>query len=163
MAGLRRVLVLSAVVASLVVGDQRSSAADLPRLDIASRQVLNVVASLLPDDRADRGQRLYQSNCASCHGGSQGGNASDYPPRHNAVGHTWQHADCDLVQIVRNGPGPSLNTGRFVAPGLQMPAFRDRLTVEEIADILAHIKTFWTDEQRAAQAATTAAACASSS
>ncbi len=152
-------LVVIAVVASLIVGDQRSSAADLPRFDVAARDALNAIASLLPpSDRIARGQRLYQSNCASCHGGSQGGNASDYPPRHNAVGHTWQHADCDLEQIVRNGPAPS-EAGRFFAPGLQMPAFRDRLTDDEIGDVLAYIKTFWTDDQRAAQAATTARVC----
>lgn len=160
MAGLRRVLVVSAVAALLLAGDQRSSAAELPRLDIAAREALSGVASLLPlADRTSRGQRVYQSNCASCHGGSQGGNASDYPPRHSAIGHTWQHADCDLARMVRNGPGPSVNTGRFVAPGLQMPAFRDRLNEDEIADVLAYIKTFWTDEQRAAQAATTLRVC----
>jgi len=39
------------------------------------------------------GQTLYAANCDSCHGGRTGGSMMDYPPRHNASGHTWHHPD----------------------------------------------------------------------
>lgn len=43
-----------------------------------------------------RGRTIYAANCASCHGGLTGGTMMDYPPRHNANGHTWHHPDCQL-------------------------------------------------------------------
>lgn len=149
----------------LLTSDQRSSAAALPRIDLAVREALFSLAGALPAfDRVAQGQRLYQANCASCHGGSAGGSVNDYPPRHNANGHTWHHGDCELEQIARNGPSPiatadRASTGATIPPGMQMPAFRDRLSDDEIKAILSYIKTLWTDEQRAAQAATTARVC----
>jgi mono/diheme cytochrome c family protein len=41
----------------------------------------------------------------------------------------------------------------------RMPAFADKLSEEEIEAILAYIKTWWTDEQRNAQAQMTEALC----
>jgi mono/diheme cytochrome c family protein len=40
-----------------------------------------------------------------------------------------------------------------------MPAFRDRLTDDEIRAALAHIKTWWTDQQRQVQSEVTGQAC----
>jgi mono/diheme cytochrome c family protein len=58
-----------------------------------------------PDELA-RGAELYQAHCVACHGGPTGGSISDIPPRHNAQGHTYHHADCDLVDIVNDGLPP---------------------------------------------------------
>jgi hypothetical protein len=57
-------------------------------------------------DELARGAELYQAHCVTCHGGPTGGSTSDIPPRHNAEGHTWHHADCDLVDIVNDGLPP---------------------------------------------------------
>ena len=108
------------------------------------------------DQREGRGAALYQANCATCHGGATGGDIADIPPRHNAEGHTWHHPDCELIQIVRDGMPRR--------PGLPddaptMPAFRDRLTDDEIRAALAHIKTWWTDQQRQVQSEVTGQAC----
>jgi mono/diheme cytochrome c family protein len=40
-----------------------------------------------------------------------------------------------------------------------MPAFAGQLSEQEVEAILAYIKTWWTDEQRAAQARVTEANC----
>jgi mono/diheme cytochrome c family protein len=40
-----------------------------------------------------------------------------------------------------------------------MPAFAGELTEAEVEAILAYIKTWWTDEQRASQAAVTQTNC----
>lgn len=126
--------------------------------------VAGVVAALAvacgDGDTADpevlaRGERLYAASCIQCHGGPTGGHISDIPPPHNAEGHTWHHADCDLVDIVLDGLPPRAGA----SGGDIMPAFRGRLSEDDVEAILAYIKTWWTDEQRRSQAEVTAAVC----
>lgn len=98
----------------------------------------------------DEGKALYATYCFQCHGGETGGKLRDIPPPHNANGHTWHHPDQQLTQIILEGLS-------FSAPDQpKMPAFRDRLTVEQVQAILAYIKTWWTPEQRSTQATVTA-------
>lgn len=110
-----------------------------------------------------RGERLYQTWCQTCHGGATGGQMMDIPPRHNANGHTWHHPDCQLADIVLNGSGEMgemmrrmMGVGENVP---RMPAFRDKLTKDDVVAILAYIKTWWTDRQREFQARVTKEAC----
>lgn len=111
----------------------------------------------------ERGAELYAAHCQTCHGGATGGSMMDIPPPHNANGHTWHHPDCQLVEIVRSGSGAMGEMMRRMmgvpesAP--RMPAFRDTLSDEDVAAILAYIKTWWTAEQRAAQAQVTRQRC----
>lgn len=109
-----------------------------------------------------RGAQLYQANCASCHGGAEGGGMMDYPPRHNANGHTWHHPDCELKETIRTGGGPMVEMMRrmMAPPGAPtMPAFAAKLSDEEIDLVLEHIKSWWTPAQRAAQAEWTQQGC----
>ena len=110
-----------------------------------------------------RGEVLYNSNCVSCHGGPTGGGMMDYPPRHNANGHTWHHPDCELKQIVREGSDAMTDMMReMMAPpnAPRMQAFKDRLSDDEIDAVLAFIKTLWTPAQREVQAEVTSESCA---
>ncbi len=110
-----------------------------------------------------RGEEIYTARCARCHGGSDGGTMMDYPPRHNANGHTWHHPDCELTQIVREGGDAMTDAMReMMAPpnSPRMQAFKDRLSAEEIAAVLAYIKTMWTAEERDVQAKITQQECA---
>jgi mono/diheme cytochrome c family protein len=66
-------------------------------------------------------------------------------PPHDASGHTWHHPDDLLAQIVREG-------GVVYMADSNMPGYGEQLTDDDIAAVLAHIKTWWTDEQRAFQA-----------
>ena len=102
-------------------------------------------AALLP-----RGAQLYGTYCLACHGGASGGQMKDIPPRHNGNGHTWDHPDCQLVDTVLSGSGET-------AP--RMPAFTGQLTADDVKAILAHIKTWWTEEERQAQARLTQRQC----
>ncbi|MGH2377976.1 MAG: c-type cytochrome [Candidatus Limnocylindria bacterium] len=114
------------------------------------------------DPLAGRGEALYQANCASCHGGPTGGAMMDYPPRHNASGHTWHHPDCELREVILTGTSPMIEMMRdmMAPPGAPtMPAWRDRLGDDEVDAVLAYIKTMWTDQQRAAQEDATREAC----
>jgi mono/diheme cytochrome c family protein len=112
-----------------------------------------------------RGATIYQAQCAGCHGGSNGGQVSDVPPKHNANGHTWQHSDCDLLLAIRQGNSATLlrDHARTAPPpqASPMPAFVGRLEDDEIRDVIAYIRTLWTDEQRASQRQLTKERCAS--
>lgn len=109
-----------------------------------------------------RGQQIYNSTCIACHGGPTGGGMMDYPPRHNANGHTWHHPDCELKQVIRNGGNAMTEQMReMMAPpdAPRMPAFRDTLSDDDIDGVLAFIKTMWTDNERRFQAQVTREAC----
>ena len=113
-----------------------------------------------------RGEVLYNVNCVTCHGGPTGGTMMDYPPRHNANGHTWHHPDCELKQIVRDGSDAMTDMMReMMAPpnAPSMQAFKDRLSDDEIDAVLAYIKTMWTPNERAVQAEITRQSCATAS
>jgi len=101
-----------------------------------------------------RGEQIYNANCASCHGGPTGGGMMDYPPKHNANGHTWHHSDCEIKDIIRTGTGPMIEMMRemMAPPGAPtMPAWREKLSDGEIDAIVAYIKTMWTADESDAQ------------
>ena len=110
-----------------------------------------------------RGEQLYNANCLVCHQGATGGAMMDYPPRHNANGHTWHHPDCELIQIILSGGDEMTEMMRQMmnpnpdAP--RMPAWKDKLSREDIDAILAFIKTWWTEDERQAQARITQQQC----
>ena len=113
-------------------------------------------------DVARYGALRYAENCMSCHGGATGGSMMDYPPRHNANGHTWHHGDCELKQVIRTGSTPMTEMMRrmMASPDApRMPAFRDRLSDEEIDAVLGYIKTLWTPGQRGFQEQVTREEC----
>lgn len=93
-----------------------------------------------------RGGTLYQQNCAECHGaGGEGapnwrerGPDGMYPaPPLNGTGHAWHHPKPMLQYVIANG-----------SPGGQgkMPAWKDKLSPEQINDIIAWFMSKWPDE-----------------
>lgn len=103
-----------------------------------------------------RGAELYQAKCQGCHGGAKGGEISDIPPVHNRNGHTWHHTDCQLEELIENG----FDRWDGMRPDQpKMPAFKGKLSKEEIRAILAYVKTWWTAEQREGQARITRERC----
>lgn len=92
------------------------------------------------------GQRLFQKNCAVCHGKNAQG-AKDWrkpdaqgknlPPPLNGTGHAWHHSKKSLINTIRNG------TAKI---GGNMPAWKDKLTDSEIKLILTWITAQWPDE-----------------
>lgn len=102
------------------------------------------------------GEYQYNLVCAHCHGyEGQGQLAESIPqtealgmhtvPAHNADSHVYQHPDQLLIRVIKEGVQNPLSH-------FPMPAFEGALTDEQINAILAYIKTWWTDEQRAHQA-----------
>ena len=72
-------------------------------------------------------------------------------PPHDESGHTWHHSDQDLFDITKLGVG-----GVVAGYESDMPAFVDILNDEEIAAVLAFIKSTWPERQRGSQARVTA-------
>lgn len=104
------------------------------------------------DALVDRGEELYQANCASCHGSDLAGapnwrtpneDGSFPPPPQDSSGHTWHHPDQVLIGIIRDGSA---------FPESRMPAFGDQLSDDDIKAILEFIKTSWGPQERAFQA-----------
>lgn len=119
-----------------------------------------------PAQPVARGQQLYETYCQGCHGGVTGGTMMDMPPKHNANGHTWHHPDCQLTDIVMNGSDAMGDMMRRMMGTSEdvprMPKFKETLTEAQVKDILAYIKTWWTEEQRQVQQQITQQACSDS-
>lgn len=100
-----------------------------------------------------QGKALYDAHCAGCHGAKLEGQAAwrqrlpngrlPAPP-HDQTGHTWHHPDAVLIEIVKNGLVP----GKTAPEGYEsdMPAYGNVLSDDEIAAILAYIKSTWPAE-----------------
>ena len=124
-----------------------------------------VIAAVLhsaPDrDEAIRlriGVQVYAGECASCHGAHLEGQPDwQRPgpdgllpaPPHDATGHTWQHSDAELTDLVAHG------VANVAPPGYRsgMPAYEGRLAPFEIEAVIAYIRAQWPPGVRAYQAA----------
>ena len=108
----------------------------------------------------EQGRQVYADQCASCHGANLEGQPdwrSPPPsgrlpaPPHDESGHTWHHSDQDLFEITKLGVG-----GVVAGYESDMLAFGEILSDEEIASVLAFIKSTWPERQRDVQARITA-------
>ncbi len=114
--------------------------------------------TLRPDDQSfvARGQELYRTACASCHGAKLEGQAYwrergpdgllPAPP-HDATGHTWHHPDEALFNLTKFGVQPYAGLGYRSA----MPPFEGKLSDDDILAILSYIKSTWPAEIRRRQ------------
>ena len=104
-----------------------------------------------------RGEAVYRTHCASCHGANLDGqpgwrrrlpNGRLPAPPHNDSGHTWHHGDELLFRITKQGLVPPI-----VPEGYQtdMPGFALVLSDEDIWAALAFIKSRWSKATLAAR------------
>ncbi|SHH97142.1 c-type cytochrome [Marivita hallyeonensis] len=112
-------------------------------------------SGLLPYEDAERianGSVVYNEYCAVCHGADLEGQVEEWrqpdadgflpAPPHDETGHTWHHADDLLINIVTRGT-EAIVGGTYKS---NMMGFGDVLSREEIEDVLAFIKSTWSDE-----------------
>lgn len=102
------------------------------------------------------GRTAYELRCAHCHGWQGEGQLADtvalsldlgmhLVPAHDATGHTWRHPDQLLRQVILSGvPNPLMQ--------YPMPAYAGVMTDAEIDQVIAYMRLWWTDVQRAYQA-----------
>lgn len=114
----------------------------------------------LEDTAVARGRVLYDANCAACHGRnlegqpdwrSSGPDGRVPAPPHDESGHTWHHSDTALIDYITLG-GEEALARMGVSFDSAMPGFGDVLNTQDIADILAYIKSRWPDRSRQFQA-----------
>lgn len=113
-----------AVYSQLVGGGESAAPATLP--NYTSEQIA-------------LGELYYGVNCATCHGADGAGDARAGVPALDGSMHAWHHPDGQIASIIRQG-------------GLNMPAVGPEWTDGEITAVLAYVKEWWTQEQRAEQA-----------
>ncbi|NIY74152.1 cytochrome c [Thalassospira sp. HF15] len=105
---------------------------------------------LRPDDLQliALGKKVYDANCASCHGAKlegepdwrqRGADGLLPAPPHDETGHTWHHPDALLFAVTKYGPAAMAGDDYKSA----MPGFEDVLTDEEILASLSYIKSRW--------------------
>lgn len=99
------------------------------------------------------GARVYAQHCAACHGAKLEGqpdwrkrlpNGRLPAPPHDESGHTWHHPDRMLFEITRSGLVPPYAPKDYES---DMPAFRGKLSDEDIWAVLAYIKSHWTSRE----------------
>lgn len=96
--------------------------------------------------QVEKGDALFQVNCASCHmadaSGSSTWRKTDAqgnlpPPPLNGTAHAWHHPLSILRRTVRMGG---------VKFGGTMPSFSEQLNSEQIDNILAWVQSHWSEE-----------------
>ncbi|MFD1342769.1 c-type cytochrome [Litorisediminicola beolgyonensis] len=101
-------------------------------------------------ERVAAGEALYAEHCAACHGADLEGqpnwmeqDAEGYlpAPPHDETGHTWHHPDRLLFDIVSQGT-EALVGGEYRS---RMAGYGDVLTEQEIIDVMAFIKSTWSE------------------
>jgi len=112
-----------------------------------SAQNGNVVAPRTMDfAQVSQGARLYQQNCARCHGENAEGDASWRqrdadgmfpPPPLNGTGHAWHHPKAILHEVIADGSPGGMG---------KMPAWRKELSDEEIDAIIAWFQSRWPEQ-----------------
>lgn len=107
------------------------------------------------------GQTLYTEHCASCHGANLEGQPDWQTPNENGVlpapphdetGHTWHHDNQLLFEYTRLGGEETLAARGVMGFASGMPGFREILTDDGIWDILAYIRSTWSDRVQEIQA-----------
>ena len=114
------------------------------------------VLSQLPQETAaliDEGVAVYHQHCALCHGaelqGQQNWSEPDTngllpAPPHDDSGHTWHHADDQLIEIVKYGPAVAMGDPEYRS---MMPAFQSVLSDQQITAVLVFIRSTWSEER----------------
>ena len=87
---------------------------------------------------AQRGEPMYQRYCSGCHGADGRGGGKNFMPHVGALtrkGYTELLEDSYLAAIVSEG-------GVAYGKSAYMPAFGTTLSRQDIADVIAYVRTF---------------------
>lgn len=93
-----------------------------------------------------RGERVYQANCAQCHGSNgeakpdwrvRGADGKFPPPPLDDSAHAWHHPRAWLKQMVAQGSPAGQGN---------MPAWAGKLSEQEIDDVVTWVTSLWSDE-----------------
>lgn len=107
-------------------------------------------------DRKDiaNGKTLYAEQCASCHGDNLEGQPNRRTPDdsgvlpappHDETGHTWHHDNMLLFEYTRQGGKKAMAARGISGFNSGMPGFSGEISDDGIWDILAFIRSTWSD------------------
>ncbi len=122
----------------------RPPQAKKPVVEITQAQ--QVYARVRDAAQIARGGKIYQQHCAQCHGVNAegapnwhvpGADGKYPPPALNGTAHAWHHPLPALQHTIRNGT---------LAIGGNMPAHGDKLSEQDIDDVIAWFQDKWPDE-----------------
>jgi mono/diheme cytochrome c family protein len=93
-----------------------------------------------------RGQAIYRQHCVECHGVAGKGQPGDWrvrnadgnypPPPLDDSAHAWHHPTAVLLEAIRDGSPQGEGN---------MPAWKGKLSEQEMQDVVAYIKSLWSD------------------
>ncbi len=110
------------------------------------KQSKNLTVRKLDSEKIRRGKIVYQTNCATCHDSNgeytpgwrnKGPNGKYPPPPLNGSAHTWHHSTETLENMIREGSLSGMGG---------MPAWENKLTTQEIDDVIVWITSIWPNE-----------------
>ena len=98
-------------------------------------------------EQVNTGSRVFQDECAQCHGAQAQGITADWrerlddgsfpPPPLNGSAHAWHHPLSVLLRVINQG-------GALL--GGQMPAFANQISDKEKLAAIAYFQSFWNDD-----------------
>jgi len=94
-------------------------------------EILTTLRDLWPIGDPVNGASLYATNCAACHGAEGEGGGGGTFPILQPNEFIQMNTNADLVEFIQDG-----------REGTAMAGFEGRLTEQEIADIVAHLRTW---------------------
>ena len=148
--GVRALGCLGAVATMLLASVLLTACLSSPGEDIATPGSVATVQA------APKGREIFTSNCAACHGAAGEGQPDWHvskddgtlpPPPLNGDGHTWHHADGLLYRVVSQG-GKIFEDPSIPSFKSAMPTFGDRLSHQEIIEVLTYVKSLWGDKTK---------------
>ncbi len=135
----------SATSTSTLTGTPTLQGADLAQpsesLVSPTAAVTPPVGLPFPRGDSDIGSSIFASTCAICHGPTGNGDPG-LAPGLGSPWHAWEHPDRQIREWIADG---KLGLDR------RMPAYGDRLDEQAISDVIAYVRTLWTQEQRDTQ------------
>lgn len=87
------------------------------------------------------GMKTFAAKCAACHGANGAGQAPWIPPLAGATSSMVPLASASAINVTLNGSARVVAAG--VPDAFRMPAFRDQLSDQEIADVLTYVRGSW--------------------
>lgn len=94
-----------------------------------------------------RGKAVYDKYCIECHGANGQGQPGDWrirdadgrfpPPPLDSSAHAWHHPTAVLLEVIREGSPEGQGN---------MPAWKGKLSEQQMQDVVAYIKSLWSDE-----------------
>jgi len=125
--------------ALISAADVVAARANEPLQKQQTKQVSPIAAPAPTFDPAE-GSKLFAENCAACHGAEGKGVPGTFPPlAGDQVVNATDPAE-HITTMLRGLGGKVINGQKYE---VEMPPFADRLSDQQIADIINHERTSW--------------------